>query len=492
MKSRKTSLTLSILFWMIVAIGVSPGAASRAQVVRGASPPQPDSPTAPGDVFIPVLFGGKTPTQKVDGVRMNAPFFDGDVVYEQMAIAWLGKISSIDNYADIRVGYNKELLYIDLAVFDRRLWYDESPSRTTLTEWDAASLYLDLNGNTGSVPASTSYRFDLQLSHWQPPSNYQAAFRGNGSGWVDSSTYFATETAWRGDGLNNNTETRGWVARFYLSYGGLGLSAPPAPGTVWGMSLVLHDRDDQDGTKIPLKTWPAPVNTREPSTWGQLHFGLPVYEAPPSTGGGTTLIRHGESGQTVLDVDIGGSINNQCGEHTDFWEEWGNTNYGGADSILIQNQSDVADWPCFSKYFVTFPLGLVPQGKVIRSAKLVLHVWGGSDPSRAQPSYLQVLEIPRNWNESELTWNNAPPALQNIAGTWVYPYTTNPIEWPGGRYEWEVSVAAARAYAEGNPLRLAVYSADSYYHSGKYFSASETEDWDKEGRPSLIIEWGNP
>jgi len=40
-------------------------------------------------------------------------------------------------------------------------------------------------------------------------------------------------------------------------------------------------------------------------------------------------------------------------------------------------------------------------------------------------------------------------------------------------------------------LRLILYSADSAYHSGKYFVASDTGDWNLEGRPRLDVQWGD-
>ena len=220
---------------------------------------------------------------------------------------------------------------------------------------------------------------------------------------------------------------------------------------------------------------------------------------------GTAQVRHpylyGASRYTWRDsgntrggnAAVGGTIGNLCPGNAHFiWNEWGNANFAGAESFNIQNQKDVSDWPCFAKYYVQFPLNLVPQGKVIRSARLILHIWGGSEPTLARPTFLQILEIDENWQEASLTWNNAPLALQNIAGTWVNPQTENPPDWPGVPYEWDVSLAVERAYTHGLPVRLAVYSADRYQHSGKYFSASETGDWNKAARPTLIIDWGNP
>ena len=55
-----------------------------------------------------------------------------------------------------------------------------------------------------------------------------------------------------------------------------------------------------------------------------------------------------------------------------------------------------------------------------------------------------------------------------------------------------ISLAVAQAYANGEPLRLVLYSADSDYHSGKYFVASGTGEWNAVGRPTVTVEWGNP
>ena len=77
--------------------------------------------------------------------------------------------------------------------------------------------------------------------------------------------------------------------------------------------------------------------------------------------------------------------------------------------------------------------------------------------------------------------------MENLSRTWVEP-TTFP-GWPGIPYTWDVSRAMAQAYASGEPLRIAMYSADGAIHSGKYFYAS---DADVAGRPTLQITWGNP
>ena len=49
-----------------------------------------------------------------------------------------------------------------------------------------------------------------------------------------------------------------------------------------------------------------------------------------------------------------------------------------------------------------------------------------------------------------------------------------------------------KAYSAGTPLRLALYSADYDYNTGRYFAASETGDAIQEFRPTLDVIWGDP
>ena len=38
--------------------------------------------------------------------RVNAPLFDNDVRFAEMAVFWYGAVQRADNYTDVRVGYN--------------------------------------------------------------------------------------------------------------------------------------------------------------------------------------------------------------------------------------------------------------------------------------------------------------------------------------------------------------------------------------------------
>jgi hypothetical protein len=198
------------------------------------------------------------------------------------------------------------------------------------------------------------------------------------------------------------------------------------------------------------------------------------------------------NGASVPDAHVGGDT--ICGAPFDpnYFDGWGDANYSGTAHINIQNQADVADWPCFSKYYVTFPLDAIPAGKVVISATLTLHQFGNAgDPGQAEPSLIQVLTVDGDWDEATLTWNNAPLAAENIAASWVDPLSEFP-GWPGVPSAWDVSRAVAEAYAVGDPLRLALYEADAAYHSGKYFVSSDTGDWNATGRPTLRVLWGDP
>ena len=103
-----------------------------------------------------------------------------------------------------------------------------------------------------------------------------------------------------------------------------------------------------------------------------------------------------------------------------------------------------------------------------------------------------MLTAAEPWTEAGITWNNAPLAVENVGQSWVDPLLTQP-PWPGAGRTWNVSWAVNQAYQNRqNSLRLVLYSADSAYHSGKYFTSAETGDWNAVGRPTLQVILGDP
>lgn len=421
--------------------------------------------------------------------QINLRRFEAAIPFSETSIAWFGKVSLTQNYADIRAAYNPQELYVHLTIFDRSLWYDPAPTRSSLTQWDAVTLLLNTS-NSDKFSAST-WRFVAQL-YGEPSSLRTAADRWIAGAWRPVSVPFQAIPGWRGNALNDDSENdRGWAMEFSIPFASLGLPSEPEVGSVWRMAVILHDRDSLAGPPEPDQAWPLSASPATGSCWGLLHFGLPSF-SPPGPPTGTVVIRRPTSTSPLVpDADVGGTAANQCpGDENHIWNVWGNLNWGHSTDFNVQNQSDVADWPCFSKYYVTFPLTDVPAGSTIVSATLTLHQFGNAGgPGQAQPSWMQVLTAAQGWDENTITWNNAPLAFENVGGAWVQPLTTWP-GWPGVPRSWDVSAAAARAWNRGEPLRLIIYSADSDYHSGKFFVASDTGDWNVEGRPRLEVSWG--
>ena len=438
--------------------------------------------------IIPALIlGSRAPSfaESQSVPRVNVPSWSTG---ESYAIFWFGDVGPNNNYADVRLIQDGTTLEITIHVIDRLLYYDTSPSSADLNQWDAATLYLDLDGNSSSILDESAYRFDAQLNWWESRNDWQAGYRWNGTAWVADPLSFSTISGYRGEGLNDNSDDKGWLVSFYIPFSSLSLSNPPSSGTEWDLAIALHDRDSSNGPALPDKVWPELMDPETPSTWGKMHFGIPGYEKPDAVPKGVVTIRQGLNGSSVMDGHVGGHTT--CGEGLDHWSEWGNTNYAGYEQINVMNQWDISDYPCFSKYFVTFPLDSIPPGKVILAASLKMHLFGNAGQGWvAQPpdSYVQVLTVGEDWDEATLTWNNAPLATENFYGTWVEPVDSLP-DWPGIPYQWDVSRAAAKAYMAGKSLRLALYSADGERHTGKYFYSS---DADVAARPTLEVVWGN-
>jgi hypothetical protein len=417
--------------------------------------------------------------------RVNVPAFNGDIRFDETAVFWFGKVDNSSNHTDVRMGYNQIGLYVRTQTFDRWLWYNPNPSED-LTNADAVSLYLGIDG--------VLFRLDAQVNWWEERSRWQAAYRRIGDAWTRIPLEFTTRSGWRGNGLNQPVDGRGWTMDFDIPFASLGLAGTPASGTVWGLAIAVHDRDDAAFTPMPDQVWPDGMQPHASATWGTLRFGIPPYSAPgtrsnPPT---STLIRQGLNGATVPDADVGGG--SVCGDPAgpEYFPTWGQLNYAGRTHVTIANQGDVADWPCFSKYYVTFPLEQIPAGKVILSASLKLHMFGNFGESASpHPSYIHVHSVDQAWDERTLTWNNAPLARENVAGTWV-DVMREPLVWPGVPYSWDLSRAVAEAHALGTPLRLVLYESDWNYHSGKFFSTSEVGDWNAVARPTLTVVWGDP
>lgn len=448
--------------------------------------------------FLPFVTSA---TQISVGPRVNLPIFpvtgSADPYFSQAAMFWFGQVSPSDSYTDVRIASTETELAVYVTVFDRLLYYSLQPTLANLTQWDSATFYLRRAGDRAATPDANTYRFDSQFSWFESRSNYQAAYQGNGNAWTLTPVNFTTTAVYRGmAGPNSGQAERGWVTFFHIPYASLGLAGPPPEGTLWNIAMAVHNRNSQAGPPLPDKSWPEAMDALRPASWAQLRFGIPAYTPPNNPVAGTTILRNKLNGVSIPEGNVGGVVANQCrGEENYIWNTWGNANYAGETGLNIQNQSNVDDWPCFSKYFITFPLGSLPANKTILKATLVLHQWGGSgDVLTGHPpqrSYIQISTLAHDFDPATISWNNSPQPLENISAAWVNPETNYDIPWPKYEREWDVTRALAGAYTRGQPLSLALYEADSEFNSGKYFSTSQSGDWNAAGRPTLIIQWGN-
>ncbi len=418
---------------------------------------------------------------------IHVPYYVDSTDPAKGAIFWFGKVDPASNYANVRAVYSNRGLAVVLHVFDRLLAYDENATPTSdLTQWDAVTLYLDTQANLAAPLGPGAYRFDIQLSHWQARTNYVRAFRWQSGAWQPAQIDIETAAGFRGY-PNDSDDDRGWLADILLPFASLGQNIP-ATGATWRMALVLHDRDALGGGVLADQSWPAEATLAQPGTWGRIQFSAPAYTPPALTAQRTLTLRHGVDGVQAPDAAVGG--HSECGVQFDpnYFDGWGEAKYPGFAQINIQNQWDVADWPCYSKYYVTFPLDTLPASAGVFSATLTMYMFGnaGYVPGDAKPSFMQVARVAEDWSEQTLTWNNAPPVLENYSWTVVTPMADG--DPPLKPFTWDVARAVADAHAAGQPLRLVIYSSDGDYHSGKYFWSA---DAGADRRPVLNIRWGN-
>ncbi len=420
---------------------------------------------------------------------IRVPYFSDGANPGQGAIFWFGKVEPGANYADVRIAYDGDALVFIMHVFDRRVSYDEkSNSASDLTQFDSVTLYLDAQSDLTAPLGAGARRLDAALSTWQPRDNYQRAYTWDGSAWQAAPIDFATESGYRAN-PNDGDDDRGWTMRYQVPFASIGLAAAPAPGSVLRMALFMHDRDELDKPVLSDQSWPREAVKDQPTTWGHVALGVPVYSAPSVVDAQEVTIRHGVDGVVAPDAAVGG--HSTCGHDydPDFFDGWGAANYAGFAQFNIQNQWDVADWPCFSKYYITFPLDALPEATSVVSATLTMYMFGnaGYGAEDAKPSYMQVARVAEDWSEQTITWNNAPPVLENYTWSWVNA-VENAADYSGKPRTWDLARAVADAHATGQPLRLVIYSTDGDYHSGKYFWSADASE---ESRPRLDITSGN-
>jgi hypothetical protein len=333
----------SISTWLVcVAMLAASGVSLAESASAGKTDTDKITQTLAGPVYLPFVENSAA-GEPATTFRIHAPFFPDQVEFVETAVFWFGEVTPELNYVDGRVAYTPEELYLHLAIIDRRLWSDKTPTQSDLESWDAVSVYLNLDGPVGAAPGRRAYRFIGQLRWREESPAYQAAYQGDGQGWQLVQTPFSTEANWRGQGPNNDEDDRGWWLRFRIPFNSLGLSSSPPEGSQWGLAVVLHDRDQQNGDPIVDQSWPATVDPSQPLTWGRLGFGLPAHY-PPGPHRWEAPSTPQLNGRWWWMAGRGGT---NCGTGMDYFQEWGEANYSGAGQVNVQNQFDVADFPAF-------------------------------------------------------------------------------------------------------------------------------------------------
>ncbi len=445
-------------------------------------------------VFTTSFWGGLPPFSKPSAQaaapftrRVNVPYFGSNTVpFNQTALFWFGAVTSADTYTDVRIGYNKTELFIDLHTVDRYLWYDTDTSAPNLSKDDNASVYL----NTTSTGSGNSYKFQTGVNGYKKRTNYQQAYTGSGTMWTPATIPFTAVYGWQGHGFNG-PEDSGWSMTYHIPFSSLGLAGPPSQGTAWKLAVQVQNRDTGTATTLSEKWWPESANEMTtPSSWGQLVFGIPTYQPPHTSGTAIYSVRNKLNNQVVTDGMVGGSLS--CGNlGLNRWTQWGTQGYPGASRVNIQNETYISDWNCFSKFYITFPLSSLPSGKGVVKATVTLYEYANAGvQGQPNPTYIQVATVNEDWNPATLSWNNAPWVQENINTLLVNTKTTRVVPLPGLAITWDVSRAVAQAYATGQPLRLVFYTPADQHDSGKYFFSSSIGDWNAAGRPTLQVTLG--
>lgn len=450
---------------------------------------------------------------------------------QRAAIFWFGRLSARDDSTEVRVGWGDGFLMVHAAVFDREI--HDGATDDALEAWDSLRLLVDLDGGVEKQAVDArSLRIDAMAR--RQGNDRSVVYRGEAGSWkrvdlpigdtaVESPSGLVLVKAYRGEGQD---QSRGWHVTFYLPWSVLGLDGPPAaPADVWRVALRQFDRDSADGSKKGApQSWPGSfIEDANPSTWGTwklLPEGFATWEASGSMPGKgrpayaisappadivpgteeTVSIRRGLDADVIEEGCVGASETLCSGDDAYNFGD-GAQSFGGHTGwsyFHVQNQEDYADWPCFARIYLKFPLAKVPPGKAIVSAKLTLHhkepTSGGSEGERSLIQALLVgnqLRSGGDWTSTNLSWNEAPLPLENLAGCWGDRTGNVDTGWDAlPLWEWDVTRGVARAVADASDhVSFALYSADGEYHTGKQFvSSGDFPDWGDPGqRPTLTI-----
>ena len=239
-------------------------------------------------------------------------------------------------------------------------------------------------------------------------------------------------------------------------------------------------------------TWPL-VFASDGDAWrGTLHWGLPDYAGTGAPGAQVLEVKLSD------DATVGGGTNCGSDDWPGYYDTWGARNEDGPSATAPrvqmglsaqvnagQNQNDIADWPCYARYYAAWSLAELPAGAQVVSATVEMRQFGNPGYGAnytvdgPQDTRYEVFEVADPWNEAGITWDNAPSPRENVAWTVVRPIPDwcNGFCNPGIPYQFDVTEIVKRAQAAGRSwASMALYTSSGDYHSGKYFWAKGSQE----------------
>lgn len=461
--------TIGFLLW--AQLGCSVGWDSDPEpVLPTATPYVIEMETEESDLVVELIklddedTGIAAPIEIEGTLGVNGRYFDGDrVSVPTSAVFWFGDFTDSLNHTDVRVGYNDETLQLVASVFDRQLYYDVE-AQQAYEAWDSVSFIIQPSGS------NDVYRIESMLYHWQAADGYRRVrvSRDGRPFEVIEDVEISTSTTWYGTAPNDAFDDRGWFTIVGIPFELFGIY--PERGDVWRMMVVNHDRDGED--LVHTQTWPDAAVVDDASTWGELRYGWPVWEAATGEVVETVEYINGVDGREVYDTHLGGGAN--CGIEFDpgFFDGWSDHVWDRPEQVNVQNQMNTEDWPCFSKYFTWFELDGIGDEYVILNAEFTMHYFGnaGYEPGQARGSTLQVFTV--DGAQPHMSWRDSPQVLEHIDDVWVEPI--DGYQQPPLPITFDVTKAVSDAHRGDRPVVLGVYAADWNLHSGKYFWSGHT------------------
>ncbi len=154
-----------------------------------------------------------------------------------------------------------------------------------------------------------------------------------------------------------------------------------------------------------------------------------------------------------------------------------NQNFGSSSFLYISQYQQIGD---DYRSLLQFPLGSIPSGRRIVSARLRLTVYRNEIPSgrSIRASLRRVLQF---WNESTVTWNNQPRSLS------VFSFRISSARRPGSTITLDITSLVRRWYSGRSSNLGIMLRGNERINSLVGFYSSESSR-----APRLIVNYVRP